>query len=326
MTTPDSSHTGTPHDVAVGLGKRLRAAREAQGLSARDVARRLHLDVKHIEAIERDEFDKLIAPVFVQGYLRNYARLLNFTPESVIKSYGAQANSAPQVLHGRPWMVASGGERAISWVIYALILAGAVAATVWWQNGGNFEFWRAPPVAHLDLSTETALPAAESMPNTVINEPTDATAAPVTAQAAAEALEPASTASVVTGAETEAAANAVQEDTIPIASEPVAAEDVGATSAEGAPPAQPAAPLTLRLSADSWVEIIDASGKRIVYGLLPAGTTQAVEQFTPPLRVVLGNAQGVNVEYNGEAFDTTPYQRSGVARFNLGVAQAGLAQ
>lgn len=318
MTTPDSSHTGTPHDVAVGLGKRLRAAREAQGLSVRDVAQRLHLDVKHIEAIERDEFDKLIAPVFVQGYLRNYARLLNFTPESVIKSYGAQANSAPQVLHGRPWVVASGGERAISWVIYALILAGAVAATVWWQNGGNFEFWRAPPVAHLDLSTETALPAAESMPNTV-NEPTDATAAPVTAQAAAEALEPAN-------AETEAVANAAQEDTIPIASEPVVAEDAAATSAEAAPPAQPAAPLMLRLSADSWVEIIDAAGKRIVYGLLPAGTTQAVEQFTPPLRVVLGNAQGVSVEYNGEAFDTTPYQRSGVARFNLGVAQAGSAQ
>jgi cytoskeletal protein RodZ len=56
--------------------------------------------------------------------------------------------------------------------------------------------------------------------------------------------------------------------------------------------------VTLHYSADSWTEVYDASGARLFYDVGAANSVQTVVG-TPPLRVVLGNASGVSVEYNG---------------------------
>jgi cytoskeletal protein RodZ len=58
------------------------------------------------------------------------------------------------------------------------------------------------------------------------------------------------------------------------------------------------AQVTLRYSADSWTEVYDASGARLFYDVGAANSVQTVVG-TPPLRVVLGNASGVAVEFNG---------------------------
>jgi hypothetical protein len=54
----------------------------------------------------------------------------------------------------------------------------------------------------------------------------------------------------------------------------------------------------LRYAADSWTEVYDASGTRLFYDVGAANSVQTVVG-TPPLRVVLGNASGVAVEFNG---------------------------
>jgi cytoskeleton protein RodZ len=56
--------------------------------------------------------------------------------------------------------------------------------------------------------------------------------------------------------------------------------------------------VTLRYSADSWTEVYDASGTRLFYDVGAANTVQNFSG-TYPLRVVLGNASGVSVEFNG---------------------------
>jgi len=58
--------------------------------------------------------------------------------------------------------------------------------------------------------------------------------------------------------------------------------------------------VTLRYTADSWTEVYDASGARLFYDVGAANSVQTVVG-TPPLRVVLGNASGVSVEYNGHS-------------------------
>lgn len=67
-----------------------------------------------------------------------------------------------------------------------------------------------------------------------------------------------------------------------------------------APRAKAQSSVTLRYSADSWTEVYDASGARLFYDVGAANTVQTVVG-TPPLRVVLGNASGVSVEYNGHS-------------------------
>jgi cytoskeleton protein RodZ len=58
------------------------------------------------------------------------------------------------------------------------------------------------------------------------------------------------------------------------------------------------AQVTLRYSADSWTEVYDASGARLFYDVGAANSVQTVVG-TAPLRVVLGNAAGVAIEFNG---------------------------
>jgi cytoskeleton protein RodZ len=70
-----------------------------------------------------------------------------------------------------------------------------------------------------------------------------------------------------------------------------------ATAATGAPHGK-VTELTLKFSADSWAEVYDASGQRLFYDVGAAASAHTV-QGPAPLRIVLGNASGVAVEFNG---------------------------
>lgn len=65
-------------------GGRLRASREKLKLSIFDVARELKLQPRQIEALERDDYAVFSSPVFVRGFLRNYARLLGLDGDALV--------------------------------------------------------------------------------------------------------------------------------------------------------------------------------------------------------------------------------------------------
>ncbi len=77
MSESDNQTAGT-----VAPGAALAAAREALNLSVAEVARQLKLSVSQIEALEAGAYEKLPGPVFVRGFIRNYARLLRLDPEA----------------------------------------------------------------------------------------------------------------------------------------------------------------------------------------------------------------------------------------------------
>jgi cytoskeleton protein RodZ len=81
---------------------------------------------------------------------------------------------------------------------------------------------------------------------------------------------------------------------------PAQATSAPAPAAATQPRAKNQSQVTLRYSADSWTEVYDASGSRLFYDVGAANSVQTVVG-TPPLRVVLGNASGVSVEYNGHS-------------------------
>lgn len=59
------------------VGERLRAAREAKGLSLDDVARQTRIPVRHLEHIEREEWDALPAITYSVGFARSYANTVD---------------------------------------------------------------------------------------------------------------------------------------------------------------------------------------------------------------------------------------------------------
>ncbi len=67
---------------------------------------------------------------------------------------------------------------------------------------------------------------------------------------------------------------------------------------------------------ESWVEVRDRHGRRILSQLNSAGTEQVVSGL-PPLSVVVGNAAGVRLLYNDQLVDLAPHVKIDVARLTL---------
>jgi len=57
----------------VTLGERLKRAREAKGMSLDDVASRTRIPIRHLQNIEREDWDALPAATYAVGFTRNYA-------------------------------------------------------------------------------------------------------------------------------------------------------------------------------------------------------------------------------------------------------------
>jgi len=96
------------------------------------------------------------------------------------------------------------------------------------------------------------------------------------------------------------------------AAPPAAAPEPAAAPARAAlEPSAPAAAgqtqLTLRFSGLSWVEVSDTTGRRLLQGLY-ADSARTLSG-APPLRVVLGNAPAVALQFNGQ-----PVPLAGLAR------------
>ncbi len=75
--------------------------------------------------------------------------------------------------------------------------------------------------------------------------------------------------------------------------------------------------LELTLQADSWTEVTDASGYKLVYRLLRAGDVHRITGRAP-FTIFLGNAPAVEVRFNDELVTDIRANRKGVARFTLG--------
>jgi cytoskeleton protein RodZ len=285
---------------AGGIGARLRAGREKLGLTVLQVAERIHTDPKIVEAIEVENFEALGAPVYARGHIRHYAELVGVPATELIALYADMSKVAQPDL--TRIVKAPAGTNSSKLVAPALLVIAvfAVAGAVWWVSalskktpqltethvvGDESGSEQAPPTAPESASN--------SAPPSVI---TAQAPPPVPAQPKPAAAQPSrSAAATGSGSGT------------PTTQPPRTGAAAGAVtaSAGGAAAPVPALPrsknqsqVTLRYSADSWTEVYDASGARLFYDVGAANSVQTVVG-TPPLRVVLGNAAGVAVEFNG---------------------------
>ncbi len=120
--------------VDSGCGQRLRAAREAAGLSVAEVASRLKMPIRIIEALEAEDWDRIGAAVFVRGQLRSYSRLLGLPVQPVQEASGVAPIQPTQLVSRtqtpRMQRIADQvGGRLVYIVITALIILPVWVAT-----------------------------------------------------------------------------------------------------------------------------------------------------------------------------------------------------
>lgn len=279
-------------EVATGTadlhpGRALAEARVARNLTLAEVAQQLKLSATQVEALEADAYDRLPGPVFVRGFVRNYARLLELDAELLVSQVELPHVPSPAIAAiplSRNIPFPEQGRT--KWVPYASALALVIGAVVLFEA-----FFSKPPEA-----TVFAVAPKAAIEPIVVAQPAPAeAAAPV--PAAPQPLPPVETAAVT--AVTEAVA-------------------MPAPASATAPvkPQNGMAELYFAFETNSWVEVRDGNDRILFSQLNPVGTEHRM-QARRPLSLVIGNARGVRLTYNGVPFDMAPHTRVEVARFTL---------
>jgi cytoskeleton protein RodZ len=322
--------------VKTGPGALLKAARVERRFDLDKVAAQLHLSRDMVVALEKDEFGALPGPVFVQGYLRNYARILGLAVNPILDAYAVAmpANAAPPALSGKrntSTEVASNHYmvRLVTWLI-VIVLAALLA--IWWHgrldwsepvpsvggeqvNGspgseGTVEVLREYKQRGSNGSNGSKsmpLGSSESLPAEI--EPSPAVTEDMSSSLTAPSV----------GIADEPPVTTVAEGAVPV---PAAAAGLDPPSTEvplGQAAANTQPPGVVFEFADaSWVDIRDSEGKNKIIGLMSKGTRRVAEG-KPPFTIVLGNSPVVKVTVNGRPYDLKPHSQGNVARFTLDV-------
>lgn len=77
-------------------GKCLRLAREQSGMSVKKAAEELFLDEHVVEGLENDDYKDLPPPIFLRGYLRSYANLIEIPVDSIMESFDREVEEQEQ--------------------------------------------------------------------------------------------------------------------------------------------------------------------------------------------------------------------------------------
>ncbi len=291
-------------------GTRLREARESLGLEVDDVARQLCLSPRQVAALEADDIDQLPSPTFARGFIRNYAKLLHLDAESLLGGYRGMvttsAGAASISLHSEGIPINTGNRKA--WMAYLISSVLVILSGLgWWLYMDWRENRPAAPVEAVkpiasELPPSPAKPAAETQP-----EP-----APMGAgMSAAELTQPpqpsppAQLAPAIPAAGTTGAAAAPASAANPI---PASAAVAASATASGH--------IVMTFSAPSWVRVIDRDSKEIFHKNQP-GSGQETVDGNPPFKLVIGNAAGVQISYNGKQVDLAPNTKANVAHLTL---------
>ena len=338
-----------------GPGDRLQAARISIGMTVEDVANKMHLSESILNSLEENNFDDITAPIFVKGYLRSYARIVRLDENEIIDQYNrfytdgdppisSTSNTVPEI---------NADDARVKWVTRFVVIGLVALLSLWWWN--RYQQPAQPlsldssgqvdPVAQGDQSAIRISPARPSSEqssspsalseaarqelNGIGQRPRQIPIQPAQTQVV-EVIEPAiemvaaidnaPSAALPTAQELdemvsteEQARSAPQPVDVAEPEQPAAAQNAGEPA-----PATDAQDLVIVVNADTWADIKDAAGERMVRDLLRAGRTLSVSGEAP-IQVFLGNGYGVSMTYKGKDFDIGPYIKpNNTARFRLG--------
>lgn len=140
MTMTATMDEGLAHHN-VNPGAQLAAVRAQKGLSTEYVAGKLHLRLKLIEQIEADDYLNMPETVFIKGYLRAYAKLIDMSPEPLLDAFN-RLDTRERKTERALWQSKRErhrGEHIIRWVTALFAMGVMVAVGLWWHSNKDNE-------------------------------------------------------------------------------------------------------------------------------------------------------------------------------------------
>ena len=82
----------------MGVGRRLRQAREGRGLSVAEVAARTKIPMRQLTCIEGEDYDQVPGGIFVRGHIRAMARVVGLDPLDATEHFEEETRPRPPVM------------------------------------------------------------------------------------------------------------------------------------------------------------------------------------------------------------------------------------
>lgn len=282
-------------EPSTGLGEQLAAAREQHGVSVEEMAYKLKLTTKQINAIENDDYSLLGPVTFVKGHIRSYCREFNLNEAQLMSQFKHQREETEKRMQSfsrRTEREAKDNRLMLfSYAIIALIIGSSLF--IWWQN-------REP--ARTDTPTDTPVVQTSKIEVSTVPEVSERQDVAQVNVATSPQLE---------GEQQVLTANATeQQETLkPV----VVAEQKKNTDKN-------VNTIVMTFKGDSWVEIFDADGERVAFGVKKKGYVMTLDGKAP-FNVVLGKHYIVDVEFNGELVDISHFPTNRLAKFSLPLSE-----
>jgi len=312
-------------------GSLLREKRAENGWSRADVAWALCLTDRQMQALESDDYQNLPGKTYILGYWKGYANLLGISIDHSIEAHKRRlpqrySNIAlqtdPQQMHGS--MEKSRRRLAFLFGVLSVIF---LASLWYWQHPGDGFFassqWLSEPQSKwrgwlgLETPAQTAAP------------PSPPFVAPQAGNGRAGNQEGRSLMdeSLVVLPEPNFSEppggyrlNA-QRGSTPPSPDDARPPPAGSETALAGAPTQAAAPppdrIVVAVDEESWIDVHDGAGQRLIYRTVGRGQRLTLEGVLP-FSVFIGNPGGVRVEYRGRLVPFDADRGGRFARFNIG--------
>ena len=281
-------------------GAWLREARQQRGLHIAALAAMLKVPQAKLEALEADRWQDLPDTTFARALAKAMCRVLKVDAAPVMALLPRGSERELDVSRGlnQPYRERGGREESLSlsWlqrpVVWGPVLLLLAAAAVYLMPA----HWLATSPEAASVPVEVSAPAVAeplaSAPVLAASEPAPAPAAAVSTQPLPAAISPVTTAA------------------------PAVPAPASAGSLPAAPVAAGLVPLKVKVSSESWVEVVDARGQTLLSKLLRPGDAQDLAG-QPPLKVRVGNVAGTELVLRGSPVDLAAQSRDNVARLEL---------
>lgn len=148
--TNQNNHKPEDQEGPLSIGAFLKAEREKKGYTLDQMASEIRLRTYLLEAIENENWEQLPAPVFVKGFIRSYARVLDLNEEDIVNQYdrvGELKEPLPQ-----PLTKPIRSRRAP--IILVILALAAIAAIIF--------FWHSFKTQDITLDNPEQVPESES--------------------------------------------------------------------------------------------------------------------------------------------------------------------
>jgi cytoskeletal protein RodZ len=130
---------------SLDFGGRLRQAREARGVSLRQIASSTKISMLVLEALERNDFSKLPGGIFSRAFIRSYAQEVGVDPEQLVEEFLASLPSGSEmaVLHApapdveRDERTVEGQRRAADVAVKLVLVSAPIAGLLLYVTLGR---------------------------------------------------------------------------------------------------------------------------------------------------------------------------------------------